>query len=90
MNIRNMLAFIVGIFLIAPSMYAKDLPYKLLVTSIPKSGTFMISKLVDGLTGLSGQGSSSSLTKENVDLKPGQYLLSHAPALPQMRAYKRK
>lgn len=75
-------ALLASVMLLSVSnAHAKEFSYKLLMTSIPKTGTFMLGKLVDGLTGLAGQGSSSTLTAENLDLKPDQYLMSHAPAL---------
>ncbi len=55
---------------------------KILVTSIPKTGTTMLSKLTKRLTGSVPHGSSSVLTKEDVDdLQQDNFLLSHAPAL---------
>lgn len=60
---------------------AKEFSFNILATSIPKTGTMMLSKLVTELTGLKPQGSSSVLTKENIDLPSDTFLLSHAPAL---------
>ncbi len=60
---------------------AAETPLKILVTTIPKTGTMMLSKLTGVLTGSAPQGSWSTLTKEDIDLQPGTFLLSHAPAL---------
>ena len=72
---------ILAILLCLSIVQAKDIPSKILMTSIPKTGTMMLSKLVRELTGLQPRGSSSVLTKEDIDLPPDTFLMSHAPAL---------
>lgn len=67
--------------ILASIAYIEALPSKILVTSIPKSGTFLLAKLVESLTGLSAYGTVSILKSEDANPKPGTFLLSHAPAV---------
>ena len=61
--------------------YATDTLPRIFVTTIPKTGTTMLSKLIRLMTGHTPQGSSSVLTQKDVDLPEETFLLSHAPAL---------